>query len=109
MKWIVCIAVIFQIQVLFAKGTLRQHAKTAEIEAIVRPDNSFVSYNDHHGKTVPIPQIVREKIRSVFEKYSTDPVFAGHKTVVFKVRYSGHVDLYIIKINPSSGITYKFL
>jgi hypothetical protein len=107
MKKLLFIIAIFQLQIIYAQQTT---VKMGTIEAIVRPDNSFVNYDDSSSKTVSVPKLVNDKIKTVYKKYKDDLFSAGYKPLVFKVRYSANIDIYVLKVHAAPGVIYyKFL
>jgi len=80
------------------------------LKAILRRDNSFVSYNDSLSKKQIIPTIVANKIAAIYKKHSKDPYADKNlNPIIFKVCYNDSVDIYVAKVYSVGSAVYKFL
>jgi hypothetical protein len=109
MKWLLLSVALLQLQVLNAQSVNHPDKQPAAVKAIVRADNSFVTYDDSVSKTVTVPPKVGAKISAIYSHYKDDPFSAGYKPLVFKVSYNSKIDIYVLKIHSAAGIAYQFL
>jgi len=83
------------------------------MKAIVRSDNDFVTYNDKYSARENIPEIVSKKIQSVLEECRTDDIRYDKskecKYIVFKVKYTDTISIYISKIYLEPSLRYYFI
>jgi len=72
--------------------------------AIIRSDNSFVTYVDSSSATEALPENIQEKISAIKPKSSaTDSIH------IFKVVFDSKVSIYIVKFENFNDIRYKFI
>ena len=83
------------------------------IRAIVRSDNDFATYNDKDSERENIPEIVSKKIRYLLEECRTDyyryDKSSECKYIVFKVKYTDSISIYICKIYYQHSVRYYLL
>ena len=83
------------------------------MKAIVRADNDFVTYSDEYSARENIPRIVSKKILSLLEECKGDDIRYDKSTeckhIVFKVKYTDSISIYIPKIYLDPTLRYYFI
>lgn len=79
-----------------------------KLDAIVRPDNTFVTFNDTLSKKEVVPPVMSQHILYMFQHYKDDPYNIAVKSpIIYKVTYSQQIDIYVVELRISAGIEYK--
>jgi hypothetical protein len=114
MKKLITILVLISLFGLF--GNKQANAQTSKARypdsAIVRGDNTFVSFNDTQSKKEPIPKLVVRKIRKIITESINSVGIEDDQpgnNIVFKINYKNGIAIYVVKIYVFAAISYKLI
>lgn len=73
---------------------------------ICRNDNTYVSYMDSTSPRINIQEIIQKELRNFF--YTDMDTLCFNDNLIFKIKYSENVDIYIVKCYFVDNILYYF-